>query len=364
MTSTSVVIATCNQADRLRLVLCGLEGQTMAAAEFEVLVVDDGSADHTRDVLEESRLSNLRVLRSPANEGRSRARNRGVEAATGELVIFLDGDALPAPDLVEAYSEAHRQTGGKGVLCGFQWSIPDVEYLRDPQDARTAIPETPSVLKDYLALHSGQMSLTCSTVRGEFGRVRWRAREGGYPFPESAERQRQARELLNRVPGAALGWLAFVPHNGAASRALLVRAGGFDAQIPFSEGWELAYRLSCRHEVRCVAALAETFHLYHHHGFDDGPEAARREVAQRYGAIEHMVAKHGDPRLRLLHFWFASLWRDPLMPDELLIRDLVELDRQYLELPDDQWAECERVLRHHPVIAPYLQTEVSHGKWV
>ncbi|MEW6755621.1 MAG: glycosyltransferase [Candidatus Latescibacterota bacterium] len=357
----SVVVPTCNQADRLRLVLCGLEGQTLPAGDFEVVVVDDGSTDHTVGVLAASGLTNLRVLRCPVNRGRSHARNLGLEEARGDLVVFLDGDALPAPDLLESYCRAHALTNGRGVLCGFQWSLPGVEYLQDPQDGRAAIDEAPSVLKDYLALHTCEVAITTSMVRSDFARVRSRAREGGYPFPESAARQRQARQLLAQVPDARLGWLAFVPHNGAASRALLAQAGGFDTGIPFSEGWELACRLGGERDARCVPVDAETFHLYHRHAFGDGPEAARREAGLRYGAIEHMVAKHADSRIRILHFWFASLWRDSLMPDELLVRDLVELDRQYRELPDGQWAERERVLRHHPSISPFLQTEVTYG---
>ena len=92
----SVVIATHNQQERLRLVLAGLRGQTAPAVRFEVVVVDDGCSDGTAEMLDEvSRQMDLKVVR--LWPGRCRARNRGVEAAAGELVAFLDGDALPHP---------------------------------------------------------------------------------------------------------------------------------------------------------------------------------------------------------------------------------------------------------------------------
>ncbi|MGH8873801.1 MAG: glycosyltransferase family 2 protein [Acidimicrobiia bacterium] len=57
----------------------------------ELVVVDDGSDDRTREIAESFRDERLRVL-GTANRGVSHARNRGLEAATGEIIAFLDAD--------------------------------------------------------------------------------------------------------------------------------------------------------------------------------------------------------------------------------------------------------------------------------
>jgi glycosyltransferase involved in cell wall biosynthesis len=351
----SLVIPTHNQKERLRLVLCGVAQQTLAKECFEVLVVDDGCTDGTREMLGEMRLSNLGIISQRPNQGRNRARNAGIEAAQGELVVFLDGDALPAPDLLERYWEAYQERGEQAVFCGFQYSLPELEYFQDPQKGTLMEVPMPSVLKDYLEARREGMVLTEEMIRRDFAAVRARACEGGYPFPELKEKEEQVSRLLALDPGAVCGWVGFVPHNGAIPRRLLDQAGGFDEAIPFSEGWELAYRLRHAWGARIYGVQANSYHLYHHHQFADP-----QERLVRYRAIEYMVAKHQDDRLRLLYFWLASLWPDYLIPQEALVHDLVELERCYRELPEETWQDYQIVLRNHPGIAPLLQEETVY----
>jgi len=69
--------------------------------DFEVIVVDDGSTDNTAGAL--SRLAGnprLRIVRKVVNEGKAMALNDALPVARGEIVLILDADAEPAPDLL------------------------------------------------------------------------------------------------------------------------------------------------------------------------------------------------------------------------------------------------------------------------
>ncbi|HSR40964.1 MAG TPA: glycosyltransferase, partial [Longimicrobiales bacterium] len=88
----SVVVCVFNGAATLPDCLEGLE--ELDYPDYEVIVVDDGSADPSSRI---ARNFDVRLIRTE-NRGLSRARNTGIDAATGEVVAFLDADARPDPD--------------------------------------------------------------------------------------------------------------------------------------------------------------------------------------------------------------------------------------------------------------------------
>jgi glycosyltransferase involved in cell wall biosynthesis len=78
---------------------------------FEVIVVDDCSSDDTREYMTSvvARSTNLRYLRHSVNQGRSQARNSGIETSRGTIVICLDDDNVPAHDFVQAHVSYHLE---------------------------------------------------------------------------------------------------------------------------------------------------------------------------------------------------------------------------------------------------------------
>jgi FkbM family methyltransferase len=110
----SVVIATLNRSAGLRVVLDALQRQTFI--DFEVVVVTGPSTDDTNQLLAD-RASSLRVVENPEPH-LGKSRNLGVDSAAGEIVAFIDDDAVPEPrwidDLVTAYSDS--RVGGAGGL--------------------------------------------------------------------------------------------------------------------------------------------------------------------------------------------------------------------------------------------------------
>ena len=117
--AASVIMATCNKATYLDLTLAALEHQVLPADLWELIVVDDASADATPQILnfygERGRLP-LVCRRSPKNRGRAGARNDALALARGHVVIFLDDDRLTGPDFLLQHTLRHR--GDPGVVHG------------------------------------------------------------------------------------------------------------------------------------------------------------------------------------------------------------------------------------------------------
>ena len=95
MIKLSVVIPVCNVEQYIGPCLESIYRQGLRDDMFEVIVVNDGSTDHSMDVVEDimKRHRNLNVINQD-NAGPSVSRNNGIEQATGEYVLFVDSDDL------------------------------------------------------------------------------------------------------------------------------------------------------------------------------------------------------------------------------------------------------------------------------
>jgi glycosyltransferase involved in cell wall biosynthesis len=95
----TVAIPTYNRADFLRQTLAGIAAQHFPREQFEVLVIDNNSTDHTRAVVAEFadvRPAPRHVLEP--QQGLDYARNRAIAEARGDIIVFGDDDILVAPD--------------------------------------------------------------------------------------------------------------------------------------------------------------------------------------------------------------------------------------------------------------------------
>jgi cellulose synthase/poly-beta-1,6-N-acetylglucosamine synthase-like glycosyltransferase len=96
-TPVSIIVPAYNEALGIERAVSSLAGSEYP--DFEVIVVDDGSSDHTAEIAERLGLDRVRVLRQ-ANAGKAAALNRGLIAARHDIVVMVDADTVFEPDTV------------------------------------------------------------------------------------------------------------------------------------------------------------------------------------------------------------------------------------------------------------------------
>jgi glycosyltransferase involved in cell wall biosynthesis len=274
MIEASVIIPTFDQAERLALTLAGFATQTAPAAQFELVIVDDGSTDDVRSVVEAARLPCRTRLIRQENAGRSRARNRGLREAVGRVVIFNDSDAVPCREFVGLHCRAH--------------DTPDRVAIGSRHESITFW--TPAMLDE-----GGLDRLPAATRESDTYRERIAAARRGeavsFATAEDIRAQPQVLEAL-RIGGprpstaafweSSLAWVHFVTRNVSVPRALLDRVGHFDEAFV---GWgyedtELGYRLGQAGGRFIDLGAAANYHQ--HHKRSGAPFADLRENFRRF----------------------------------------------------------------------------------
>ncbi len=161
---------------------------------LELIIVDDGSTDNTAAVVQSIRDDRLRYIPLKKNAGVSNARNRGVEAARGELIAFQDSDdEWRVMKLAKQVAAIQINEAISLVVCGNL------------------------VINDYASSYLGVDS-----------------EEDIVPFDQM---------VLARCPGASC-WLL--------RKAVFLQEKGFDISMNCFEDWELALRMSAHSSVVMV----------------------------------------------------------------------------------------------------------------
>jgi GT2 family glycosyltransferase len=222
----SVVIPTFNRWEQLKVALDALASQTIPAEQLEIVVVSDGSTDGTDERLAAGLTPLPVVFRSQKNRGAAAARNTGVEASSGELVVFIDDDVVAAPECVAAHVAAHERSAEPKVVIG---------PLLTPTDAP---------LESW---------------------VRWEQ--------AMLDKQYNAMARGDWAPTAR----QFYTGNASLPRAMFERSGGFDESFRRAEDVELAYRL---HDAGASFEFdfAARAHHFAHRSYD-----AWLSIASSYG---------------------------------------------------------------------------------
>jgi glycosyltransferase involved in cell wall biosynthesis len=111
MPTVSIIIPTFNRSHFLP---AAVESAKQAAADFEIIVVDDGSSDETAEVC--NALSGIRYIKLSSNQGLAAARNAGIRASAAEFIAFVDDDDLRLPGTIDLQIGMLRTTP-EAALC-------------------------------------------------------------------------------------------------------------------------------------------------------------------------------------------------------------------------------------------------------
>lgn len=260
----SVVIPTYDSARLLELTLAGFAGGTAERGSYEIVVVDDGSSDHTNQVVASfADELPLRYIAQHRNQGRAAARNLGIRRAAGRVLMFCDADAIPHRGLIAAHLEQHRR--GDAVVIGHKREL--LTHWEPSMEREWLIP---------LLLSSAPPEIREKAERAADGeRLRFIERadvEADFRFVEACTIRRELRpfatvsEELCEVPVA---WSSFITRNVSLPRSWLERSGVFDETF---EGWgyedtELGYRLARAGATFVYAPEAINYHQLHRNRF-------------------------------------------------------------------------------------------------
>lgn len=200
----SVIIPNYNYAHYLRQAVESVLAQTYP--RVEVVVVDDGSTDNSREVLAEY-AANIRCVHQP-NRGVAAARNQGARISSGDYLAFLDADDYWLPAKLERQIEMYRQDPELGLThCGVEEFNERVGEFRQRTE----------------------------------GLAGWVARE---------------LLLFERPVILGGGSALMVP------RRLFDEIGGFDERLSTSADWEFCYRMAMRWRVGFVSAVLVKYRLH------------------------------------------------------------------------------------------------------
>ncbi|MBV8246679.1 MAG: glycosyltransferase [Candidatus Eremiobacteraeota bacterium] len=209
MPEISVVIPTYNRLDTLKFVVPALLDQDLPLEQYEIVVGDSNSTDGTREYLARVAEEFPNVRHVPgAYGGRAAARNAGIRAAQGDVILFNDSDIVPADDLLYRHLVRHR---ARRKIAVVGWEVQVKSY------------------EDYLSKRA---------------------------HPE-------LRGALHPSSRKKLSWLYFLTGNASVRREDLLRVGCFDESFTGygHEDLELGYRLQAAGIAIVYEPLAVNYHV-------------------------------------------------------------------------------------------------------
>ena len=148
----SVVVPTFNRAEFLPRAVISVLNQSVE--DIELVISDDGSTDHTETYIRQIMTRDNRVVYIPGqhNHGAQEARNKGIKAAKGKWIAFLDSDDEWLPTMLDAGLILHKETGCSVVHSQGFWIDEN-----NPENPKICLPELSGMAYKKLLCHPGPM---------------------------------------------------------------------------------------------------------------------------------------------------------------------------------------------------------------
>jgi glycosyltransferase involved in cell wall biosynthesis len=258
MGKIGIVIPAYNVGKYLACTVEGVQAQTVQ--DWELVIVDDGSKDHTADVARECGANDARIrLVSQANGGVSAARNVGFRSLGPDCdyVIFLDGDDVWRPNALERLLtalESHPEAVGAHGLA---------QYMDTSGQ--------PTKVGEYEGIHRGRQGVLNGHV------VTWPAD--------------QPTTFANLCLWCCIG----TPGVLLARRPIVQAAGEFDVQAAPAEDWDMFARLSLQGDI---AFVDEVLLGYRQHPTNASANHSRMGKARAYVLNKLMRSEIYTPEQR------------------------------------------------------------------
>lgn len=283
----SVVVPVYNSRWTIDLLLRGLEVQSLDHSLFECILVDDGSTDGSLEFMRSCRTSfKLQVLSNAVNLGRSATRNAGCRAASGNVLVFLDSDVIPAPRWLESFSEAFDDEDAV-VVSGRRLSL-------NVGDSYHNIPGLLGVDREKLFLDGGVPEWSALSRLVQLG-----------PYPDSLYEllEKELRIVCQQFPDDFVCAYSFITSNVAVRKQAFDQTSGFDRFLRRGEDTDLG---ACLWEINARFGFAESAEACHFHN-----------VAQKdrgWSLAEQQAFFHRHPYNGVLLVYLWSIYNSPGAP--------------------------------------------------
>ena len=233
--------------------------------DMELILVDDGSTDGSREVCRDLVDSYDRVTAiRESNKGPAAARNRGLEVARGQYIGFMDGDDIALPRMYELLLSDLESTGADMAVCGF-------EGVEEPADSPASMAGT-----------AGNAAAGRTEAAGRYHSTGQGQNRSQSQEPELlTDRATMERRLVDKYNG--FGWSLW----NKLYRAELLRDIRFDESLHICE--DLRFNAEAMARAGSVSLRKDRLYLYNtgSEGLSKAPDTGHYVAAAE--AIDHTL---------------------------------------------------------------------------
>lgn len=322
----SVVIPSYNRYPLNLNALQSLQKQTFPSSQMEVIFVDDGSTDETPNIKPQlNTLYPIKWIRNESPLGRAKARNIGVEHASGRFILFLDAEMIATPTLVETHYLAQNEQDGLVVSGCMELKRLYTTMFRgfnldQISQLHTLYGDNPRVLNliDQLYLDGSTYTTLLSSEEMVNMEVLDK-RSYGVDYYNDILKQ-----FGNELEGFKFSWINFCSGNVSVAKDLFIKSGGFDESfVGFGlEDWDLGYRLY-KHGTRFIHDnTAISYHQEHQISLNSNWQEYRKNLYT-------FQAKYKEIEPKLLLLAMVPVFKKDLIKLNKYAFEYGELRRQF-----------------------------------